>query len=148
MGTFQSFEEIEAWQESRKLTQAVRKICKKEKVKKDYSFVDQITRATRSIGLNIAEGNDSLAVREFIQSLGIAKRSAAEVRACLYDAVDEGYITQEEFSFLAQQTKKISAMLAGLIRYLQTLDHDRKRIIPHAIKLVSKNQQTSKPENL
>ncbi len=117
-------------------------------MKKDFSLVDQITRAARSVSLNIAEGNDSLSVREFIQSLGLAKRSAAEVRACFYEALDEAYITEEEFSVLAKLTKKISAMLASLIRYLQTLDHNRKRIIPHAIKLVSKNQQTSKPENL
>jgi four helix bundle protein len=140
MGTFQSFEEIEAWQASRKLVRAIRAICKRERVAKDYSFIDQITRAARSIGLNIAEGNDALSVREFIQSLGVAKRSAAEVRASLYDALDEEYITQEEFNSLAQQTKKIAAMLAGLIRYLQTLDKDRKRVRAHPA-----NKQTSKP---
>ena len=127
MGTFQSFEEIEAWKESRILIREIRLICKRETVLKDWSFVDQITRAARSIAANIAEGNDSLTTSEFISFLGFSKRSTAEVRAHLYDALDEKYISNHEFDILSNQTKKICAMLAKLIHYLQSLHLKTKR---------------------
>lgn len=117
MGTFSSFEEIDVWQESR-------------------------SRAGRSVSANIAEGNDALTVPEFIQFLGHAKRSNAEVRSHYYDALDEAYITKDEFATFSMHNKRIGSMLASLIRYLQTLDHNRKRVVPH-----QENKQTRKPEN-
>ena len=129
MATFTSFEEIEAWKESRKLLKAIREICKRDHVRRDFSFVDQITRATRSISANIAEGHESLTTAEFINFLGYAKRSAGEVRSHLYDAADEDYISSEEFEKHAEHTKKICGMLAKLIHYLQSVDQDQKRTL-------------------
>lgn len=122
MATFLDFEDIQAWKESRILVKDIRAICKRENVYRDYAFIDQITRSVRSISANIAEGNDALTSNEFIHYLGIAKRSAGEVRSHLYDAIDERYITNAEFELLAQQTKKITSMLAKLIHYLQSVD--------------------------
>lgn len=127
MSTFQSFEEIEAWQESRKLIKRIREICKRENVRKDFAFVDQITRSARSVAANIAEGCESLTVADFIKFLGYSKRSSGEVRSHLYDGLEEMYMTQEEFEELSDLTKKICSMLAKLIHYLQTLDNNRKR---------------------
>lgn len=127
MATFLSFEDIDAWQESRTLLRAIRAICKQPNVIRDYSFVDQITRAGRSVSANIAEGFDALTALEFIKFLGYSKRSAAEVRSHLYDALDEEYISKETFDDLANRTKKICSMLAKLIHYLQSTDNSRKR---------------------
>lgn len=127
MGQFRSFEEMKAWQESRVLVRSIRAICKRDRVIRDFAFIDQITRATRSISANLAEGCDSQTNAEFIQFLGYAKRSATEVRAHLYDALDEGYITSDEFKELADQTKKISSMIAKLIHHLQSMHADYKR---------------------
>ncbi|MBI3619464.1 four helix bundle protein [Candidatus Peregrinibacteria bacterium] len=129
MGTFKRFEEIEVWQESRKLVRAVREICKKPEARKDFSFIDQITRSARSVGANIAEGNDALTTPEFISFLSIAKRSAAEVRSHLYDALDEKYISQQEFDVLAELTLKICGMIAKLIHYLQSISQVRRRTL-------------------
>jgi four helix bundle protein len=68
--------------------------------------------------------------------LGYAKRSAGEVRAHLYDALEEGYLSKKEFDELCERTKKICRMIAGLIHYLQTLDHSQKR----TRKLTTNNQ--------
>jgi four helix bundle protein len=138
MATFHSFEEIQAWQESRKLLSAIRNICKRESVKRDFSFIDQITRATRSISANIAEGFEAMTTPEFIAFLGIAKRSAGEVRSHLYDARDEQYISDEEFRTLAEQTKAIGKMIAGLIHYLQSTDLQQRRTVKSR-KLITNN---------
>lgn len=127
MPTYKTYEEMGVWQESRKLVQAVRSICKRPEAKRDFAFVDQITRAVRSVSANIAEGFEAMTVPEFIAYLGIAKRSAGETRAHLHDALDEQYISSEEFKTLADQTKTVSRELAGFIHYLQSVDQKRKR---------------------
>jgi len=137
MSTFQSFEDIEAWQESRRLLRAIREICKKKNVERDYKFVSQIKSAARSISHNIAEGSESLTIPDFINFLGIAKKSAGEVRSHLYDALDEEYITRKVFDNLADLTRKITSMLAKLIHYLQSLDQKQRRT------QVSRTNQTS-----
>lgn len=130
MTTFHRFEEIDAWQESRKLVRAIRSVCKRMEVKRDFPFIDQITRAARSVSANIAEGSDSLSIPDFINFLGHSKKSAAEVRSHLYDALDESYISKLEFDDLTDHARKIGNMLGKLISYLQGLDHKRKRISP------------------
>ncbi len=127
MAQFRNFEDMHVWQESRTLIESIREICKRSHVKRDYPFVDQITRAARSISANIAEGSDCLNNGEFIQFLGYSKRSAAEVRSHLYDAFYEKYISVEEFRELTTQCTKIGRMIAKLIHHLQSLDPDLKR---------------------
>lgn len=131
MATFHAFEEIEAWQEGRKLIRAIREICKRGKVKNDFGFVNQISNATRSICANIAEGFESMSIGEFIQFLGYAKRSAGEVRSHLYDAKDENYISAEEFLMHKEHSEKIGKMIAKLIHYLQSIDQSQKRTLKH-----------------
>ncbi len=121
------FEDMEVWKESRKLTRAIRQICKRDRARRDFAFVDQITRAVRSISNNIAEGSDAMTIPEFIQFLGYAKRSAAEVRSHLFDALDEQYLQQKEFEDIVDQTKKVASMIARLIHHLQSLNPNLKR---------------------
>lgn len=113
---------MQVWQESRKVVREIRSVCKRPLVKHDFAFIDQITRAARSISANIAEGNDSMTTPQFITFLGYAKASAAEVRSHLFDALDEKYISDEEFKNLFERSKAISKMLAKLIHYLQSTD--------------------------
>ncbi|MDD5055425.1 MAG: four helix bundle protein [Candidatus Peribacteraceae bacterium] len=109
------------------LIRTIRKICRQKNVEKDFAFVDQITRSARSVSANIAEGFESMTVAEFITFLGYSKRSAGETRSHLYDALDENYIDQTAFNTLAEQTRKICRMIAGLIHYLQSVDQKKKR---------------------
>lgn len=129
MTTFQSFEDIKVWQASRVLVRQIREICKRDAAKRDFSFVDQITRSARSISANIAEGFEARTTTEFIAYLGIAKRSAGEVRSHLYDARDEEYISEIEFQQLSEQTKEIGRMIAGFTHYLQSTDKIKSRTL-------------------
>ncbi|RPH60514.1 MAG: four helix bundle protein [Chloroflexi bacterium] len=97
MATISRFEEIEAWQLARELTNLVYGFTTQEKFSRDFGLKDQIRRATVSVMSNIAEGFESQTQAQFIRYLGIAKASAAEVRSLLYVALDQRYITQAEF---------------------------------------------------
>lgn len=127
MTTFHQFEEMRVWQEARMLVRSVRAICKQENTRHDWPFVDQITRAARSISTNIAEGSDAMTIPEFINFLGYAKRSSVEVRSHLYDALDEQYINNDKFKELSERTVYIARMLAKLIHSLQAGDSTMKR---------------------
>ena len=92
------FEDIEARQLARELTQKVYRLTKKPGFSKDYGLKKQIQDAAGSSMHNIAEGFDSETNPEFIRFLRYAKRSCTEVQSELYVALDEVYISSDEFN--------------------------------------------------
>ncbi len=83
------FEDIEAWQESRKLIKMVYHVIKESpKFRRDFRLVNQVQDAAISAMSNIAEGFARRSNREFIQFLFVSKSSAAEVQSQLYVALD------------------------------------------------------------
>lgn len=115
------FEEIEAWQEARKLVNLVYMAINNSKsFKQDYRLVGQIQGASVSAMSNISEGFFRRSNKEFIQYLFISKSSAAEVQSQLYVALDQKYITKEAFEEIYQQADKVSKMNSGFIKYLNS----------------------------
>ena len=56
MATLTRFEELEAWQKSRELVQAIYRVTREGEFAKDFGLRDQIRRASVSVMSNIAEG--------------------------------------------------------------------------------------------
>ncbi|HEY3434913.1 MAG TPA: four helix bundle protein [Solirubrobacterales bacterium] len=119
-----SFEDLIAWQKARALAAAISKTAKEPAFARDRILVDQIVRAVRSIGANIAEGFERNSRREFMHYLSIAKGSASEVRAHLYHAFDDGLISESTLTQLKSQTEEVGRILFGLRASLQA---QRKR---------------------
>lgn len=119
MATFQSFEEIEAWQKARQLTQEIYRVSKEGDFKKDFGLRDQIRRASVSMMANIAEGFERSGTSEFAQFLAIAKGSVGEVRAHLYVALDQGYLTKQAFDRLLALATETGRLIGGLMSYLR-----------------------------
>lgn len=120
MATIKRFEEIEAWQLGRELTQAVYALTKQEAFAKDWGLKDQIQRAAVSVCSNIAEGFERSGNKEFANFLWIAKGSAGEVASQLYHALDNGYVTTEDFERLSQMTITIRGKLYNFIKALHS----------------------------
>lgn len=114
-----SFEELPVWQKARELVRYIYDLTKKEPFCRDFSLVDQIRRDSTSIMYNISEGFERGSNTEFIQFLYIAKGSAGEARAQFYIALDQKYITMEEFKKGVAMCKDVSGQLSGLIKYLK-----------------------------
>jgi four helix bundle protein len=113
------FEEIEAWQEARKLVKLVYDAVKaNETFRRDFRLVNQIQGAAVSAMSNIAEGFSRKGNKEFIQYLYISKSSAAEVQSHLYVAIDQAYISQNDFEKLYGQAEVVSKLDSGFIKYL------------------------------
>jgi four helix bundle protein len=117
--TIRKFEEIESWRKARTLTNEIYQATSSGKFFRDFGLKDQIRRASVSILSNIAEGFERGGDKEFSQFLGIAKGSCGEVRAQLYVALDQGYLSQESFDSLSTKALEVSELLSGFIRYLK-----------------------------
>ena len=113
------FEDVEAWQLARELTWEVYRLTKKPGFVKDYGLKRQIQDAAGSSMHNIAEGFDSETNAEFIRFLRYAKRSCTEVQSELYVALDEEYISPNEFKDLYEQAGRTRAAVRGFINYLK-----------------------------
>lgn len=110
------FEDFIIWQEARLLANDIYRIHINSN---DYSFKDQIQRASISVMNNISEGSESGSDAAFIRYLRIAKASCAEVRSMLYLSEDFNIIGSEEANSLRIQTNKIAAGIFNLINYLK-----------------------------
>jgi four helix bundle protein len=113
------FEELDVWQKALELTKKIYSLTNNGHFRKDFSFSDQIRRASVSVLSNISEGFERGSNTEFIQFLYIAKGSCGEVRAQLYLAQELGYVTAGEFKEAINICKSISSRLSSLISYLK-----------------------------
>ena len=81
----------------------------------------QIQEAAGSSTHNIAEGFDSETNPKFIRFLRYAKRSRTEVQSELYVALDQQYVTRQEFQDVYDHAGRTRAATRGFIKYLQTM---------------------------
>ena len=109
------FEDISAWQKAKELAVCCYKNFEKTR---DFSFRDQIQRASVSVMNNIAEGFERKGNKEFKKFLYIAKGSCAEVRSMLDLAKQLGYIKDGQHDNLYNRSIEISKMLSGFIKTL------------------------------
>ena len=119
MAKFEKFEDIEAWKIGRQIVNEIYDLTSFGKFSIDYVLRDQMRRAAISIVSNIAEGFEREGNKEFIQFLFIAKASCGEIRSQLYIALDQNYISKEQFDKLFEKLLQVSRTTSGLIKYLK-----------------------------
>jgi len=69
------------------------------------------------------EGFERYGQGEFHQFLSVAKASCAEVRSLLYVAFDIGYLDQDQFQKLLNQTEEVGRIIGAL---RSSVDRSRK----------------------
>jgi len=116
----QSFKNIIAWQKAADLAVLVYRDFKECK---DYSFRDQIQRATISISNNIAEGYAKRSDKAFRNYLMIAKGSCAEVESMLIIAERLDYLTVSQHKDLIEHTEEVGKIISGFAKKLQAKDY-------------------------
>ena len=114
------FEDLECWKEARKLANIVYETIRNSKsLQNDFRLSNQLTGAAISVMGNIPEGFVRRSNREFIQFLFISISSAAELQSHMYVALDQHYVTMENFDNIYGQAEKAAKMISGLITYLR-----------------------------
>ena len=112
----QRFEDLKVWQKAQDFSVIIYANFKNNK---DFSFSDQIKRASVSISNNIAEGFDRSSNLDFKRFLCISLASNSETRSMLYLAVRLKFISDEISEDLIEKSNEIAKMLSGLIKSLK-----------------------------
>src|SRR5829696_7394839 len=126
MTTAKRFEDLDVWQRAKELTNMIYSFSSSGALARDFGLRDQMRRASVSIMSNIAEGFESQTQALFIQYLGHAKGSSGELRAQLYIALEQEYITSDEFKTAFSLAELCSKQLARFIQYLESQPNARR----------------------
>lgn len=118
---FKTFEEMPVWQDARNLARLIYALTDADDFRRDFGLKDQIRRSAVSIMSNISEGYERTTKKEFAMFLGYAKGSAGELRSQLYVAVDQKYISEDQFIEAYRRVTEISSQLAKFSAYLRTI---------------------------
>ncbi len=115
----QKFEDLLVWRKSQDLVVDIYSCFKDNE---DFSFRDQIKRASISVSNNIAEGFERNSNADFMRFLYFALASNSEVRSMLYLSVRLNFLTSEKAETIINNTNEISKMLYGLIKSIKKLN--------------------------
>ena len=129
MATIKRFEDLEIWQDARKLSKEIILISKNTELNRDFKLKAQIKDSSGSVMDNIAEGFERNGNAEFRQFLYIAKGSAGETRSQLYRVFDNDYINEEHLNLLISDCEKLSVKIHNFITYLNKNDFKGTKFI-------------------
>nr|CAJ74007.1 conserved hypothetical protein [Candidatus Kuenenia stuttgartiensis] len=117
--TKSTFETLEVWKKARELRKEISILTKALPSDERFRLADQLVRASRSVTANIAEGHGRYHFQENIQFCRQARGSLYEVLDHLTVALDENYISEEEFNILKTKIFVVIKILNGYISYLK-----------------------------
>ena len=111
-----SFENLEVWQESRKLVKALYLASENFPKEEKYGLTNQIRRAGISVSSNIAEGSNRWSNKDKARFYEIAYGSLMEVLNQLILSNDLGFLKTDKLNELRINIDKISRMLNALYK--------------------------------
>lgn len=120
MGLLRSYRDLDVWKKSIDLVEAVYKASSSWPGEERFGLTNQARRAAVSIPANLAEGAERHGTGEFLQFIGIAKGSLAELETHLTIAERLGFLPAEPARALEQRMAEIGRMLSGLTRSLRS----------------------------
>lgn len=116
-----SFEKLEVWKLSKKLTIRVYNLTKSFPNDEKFGIVNQIRRASFSITNNLAEGTSRTTKKEKSRFIEIAYGSLLEVLNILIISEELEYVTENEFLELRELIEEIGNKLNALKRSFERL---------------------------
>ena len=115
----EGFEDLNCWKACRDVRKYVMELIKKFPSDEKYALVDGMRRASRSTTENIAEGFGRYHFQENIQFCRQSRGSLHELIDQLITALDEEYITRNEYTEGMVMINKALGLLNGYINYLR-----------------------------
>jgi len=117
LGYVKHFRDLEVYKRQRELSRAVFGLSKRFPPDEKFSLTDQLRRASRSIGAQIAEAwAKRLYPKHFISKLSDADGEQMETQHWVIEAEDCGYVDQTDSRRLLGLCEEIGRMLGSMIR--------------------------------
>lgn len=113
------FRRLQVWERAHELALAVYLVTRAFPKEEVYGLTSQVRRAAISVPTNIAEGCGRESAIEFARFLEIGMGSAKELEYQLLLARDLGYVAQDEYGQLNDETTQVQRMLHSYIRQLR-----------------------------
>jgi four helix bundle protein len=113
------FRDLVAWKESREFRIMISKLAEKFPREEKYSLTTQIKRSSRSITANIAEGYGRYHFQETMQFFRHSRGSLSETLDHLITALDEKYISTNEFEEAELKLSTVMKLINGYLVYLE-----------------------------
>ena len=115
-----SFEDLDCWKVAREVREFVRQIVRGLPKEEKYRLGDQLTRASRSITANIAEGYGRFHYLDSSKFFSNARGSTYEVLDHLITAADEGLIDSKALEQARRLLESAIKLNNGYTKYLKT----------------------------
>ena len=125
---YNSFTELNVWKECRILRKKISVLVKQFPDYEKYNLTGQILRSSKSPCSNIAEGHGRFHYQENIQFSRIARGSLYETLNHLTDALDNEYISLEQFNEHESQVDICVKLTNGYISFLEKQKEKTKSI--------------------
>ena len=111
------FTGLRVYQRAFELAARIFQISKRWPIEERFALTDQIRRAARSVGANIAESWGKRRYEaHFVSKLSDADTENHEVEHWLLTAHGDGYLTTEEFSSMLEEKREIGRMLGTMLQ--------------------------------
>lgn len=125
MGTLHSFEDLDCWKEARTMRVFISEaLIPQFPIEEKYMLTNQITRSSRAVCANIAEGFGRFHHQENIQFCRMARGSLNETLNHVINALDEKYIDETISKKFRIIHDKCLALINGYINYLKKAKND------------------------
>jgi four helix bundle protein len=119
MGVLKTFEALDCYKLSREFRKSISGFCKTLPKEEEYRLKGQMIRASRSVTANIAEGYGRHHHQENLQYARIARGSLSETLEHMNTAMDEEYLSADQYFALRRQVEEAWRVLNGYIAYVQ-----------------------------
>ncbi len=119
-----NFTDLDAWKEGHKLVLITYKTTKEFPKDELFGIVSQMRRCVVSVTSNIAEGFSRQSYKEKAQFYSTTLGSITELQNQLIIVKDVGYINEEVFRKIFEQTIKVHKIVNGLIKSSKNRYHN------------------------
>lgn len=109
-----SYQDLVVWRKALELARKIYAFTQRFPKEETYGLIQQARRAAVSISANIAEGQARNGVKEFVQFLGIANGSLAELRTYLYLSAKLKFSQIPETKLLVEDCDEVARLLNSL----------------------------------
>ena len=110
------FTDLAVWKEAHKLTLTVYKATADFPKGEIYGITSQLRKASVSVESCIAEGFSRYHFKDRTKFYFDSRDSIAEIQCQLITSKDLGYLSEEIFNKIFEQSEKVAIILGGLIR--------------------------------